>query len=119
MDGLLAGEAIRPGPSRGIPWKFNDEDSVTTLSESKPQGYGHIRHFLSSTTGHQMASADGMIAEHGSTCTGSPCSRGPRPDRSGRYLSERAQLHDDPDGVLCDDSNQLHDVRVVKLAHRH
>lgn len=35
------------------------------------------------------------------------------------YLSKRAQLHDDPDGVLRDDPDQLHDVRVVKLTHRH
>ena len=37
----------------------------------------------------------------------------------GGYLSECAQLHDDPDGVLCDDSDQLHNVRVVKLTHRY
>lgn len=35
----------------------------------------------------------------------------------GGYLSECAQLHDDPDRVLCDDSDQLHNVRVVKLTH--
>lgn len=39
--------------------------------------------------------------------------------RWGRYLSERTQLHDDPDGVLRDDSDQLHNVRVVKLTHRY
>lgn len=33
------------------------------------------------------------------------------------YLSKRAQLHDYPNGVLCNDSNQLHDVRMVELTH--
>lgn len=37
----------------------------------------------------------------------------------GGYLSKCAQLHDDPDGVLCDDSDQLHNVRVIKLTHRY
>ena len=35
------------------------------------------------------------------------------------HLSECAELHDDPDWILCDDSHQLHNVGVVKLAHGH
>lgn len=48
-----------------------------------------------------------------------PLAAQPRPTaRPGQpYLSQRAQLHDDPDGVLCDDADQLHNVRVIKLTH--
>lgn len=35
------------------------------------------------------------------------------------YLSQSAKLHDDPHGVFCDNSDQLNDVRMVKLTHRH
>lgn len=33
------------------------------------------------------------------------------------YLSQSTELHDDPHRVFCDHSNQLNDVRVVKLTH--
>ncbi len=35
------------------------------------------------------------------------------------YLSECAELHDNPDWILRDDSHQLHNVGVVKLPHGH
>lgn len=35
------------------------------------------------------------------------------------YLSQGAELHDDPHGVFCDHSDQLDNVRVVELTHRH
>lgn len=35
------------------------------------------------------------------------------------YLSKSTELHDDPHRVLCDDSDQLNNVRVVKLSHCH
>lgn len=35
------------------------------------------------------------------------------------HLSQCAELHDDPDWVLSDDSHQLYDMWVVKLTHRH
>lgn len=41
----------------------------------------------------------------------------PGPVQGSGYLSQRAQLHDYPDRVLRDDTNQLHNVRVVKLTH--
>ena len=53
-----------------------------------------------------------------SVCHALPC-RCRRSRWGGGYLSECAQLHDDPDRVLCYDSNQLHNVRVVKLTHRY
>lgn len=33
------------------------------------------------------------------------------------YLSQRAELHDDPDWIIWDDAHQLHNVRMVKLTH--
>lgn len=35
------------------------------------------------------------------------------------HLSECAELHDDPDWILSDDSHQLNNVGVVKLTHGH
>lgn len=35
------------------------------------------------------------------------------------YLSQCAELHDDPDRIICDDSHQLHNVGMVKLTHGH
>lgn len=35
------------------------------------------------------------------------------------YLSECTQLHNDPDGIFCDYSDQLHDVWMIKLPHCH
>lgn len=33
------------------------------------------------------------------------------------YLSQCAELHNDPHWVFCDDTDQFHDVRMVKLTH--
>lgn len=44
----------------------------------------------------------------------------PRPLPSARTnLSQGAELHDDPHGVFGDHADQLDNVRVVELTHRH
>lgn len=35
------------------------------------------------------------------------------------YLPQSAKLHDDPHRVFCDNSNQLNNIRMVKLTHCH
>lgn len=35
------------------------------------------------------------------------------------HLSKCAELHDDPDWILCDYSHQLHNMGVIKLTHGH
>lgn len=86
------------------------------FSESKPRGSAlpgppSLRRGTPAARGAQTARCSA-----GAGCPGGrPAGAGP----STRYLSECAQLHDDPDGVLRDDADQLHDVRVVKLTHRY
>lgn len=74
----------------------------------------YVTHFLSLNKGQQVARAARRTRQEAT-----PLAAPPRPTaRPGqRYLSQRAQLHDDPDGVLRDDSDQLHNVRVIKLTH--
>ena len=88
-DKPFDGKTPLPALSQGITWELTDEDA-------------QVRR----TRVYAARSPEGAGGAGGRR-------------RRGRYLSERAQLHDDPDGVLCDDSDQLHDVRVVKLAHRY
>lgn len=35
------------------------------------------------------------------------------------HLSKCAELHDDPDWIVCDYSHQLHNMGVIKLTHGH
>lgn len=99
-------------------WELNDDDVI--VSEPEPQGCpSHTPAPYTKDSKHRSWLNERQARDCRSTVAVTKGLAAPGHQMRVRYLSERAQLHDYPDGVLRDDANQLHNVRVVELPHRH